>query len=167
MSDYLLPKLSFPICDLKTVICFLKMTNVITKFSWACVLVIKITKAWNVVNNGQQICIDLFQKTRLCHACRMSSEGIKEKAVKEILKDTKRFEKTWTICENWLNFLRAAARAAVGGPQSWTKGNKGKDLNKWAWVNFLSGFNLHWIFFTLQAILEQHCTEHRIQQQQG
>ena len=41
----------------------------------------------------QQICIDLFQKTRLCHACRMSSEGIKEKAVKEILKDTKRFEK--------------------------------------------------------------------------
>jgi len=33
MSDYLLPKLSFPICDLKTVICFLKMTNVITKFS--------------------------------------------------------------------------------------------------------------------------------------
>jgi len=44
----------------------------------------------------------------------MSSEGIKEKAVKEILKDTK----------------RAAARAAVGGPQSWTKGNKGKDINK-------------------------------------
>ena len=41
----------------------------------------------------QQICIDLFQKTRICHACRMSSEGIKEKAVKEILKDTKRFEK--------------------------------------------------------------------------
>ena len=33
MSDNLLPKLSFPICDLKTVICFLKMTNVITKFS--------------------------------------------------------------------------------------------------------------------------------------
>jgi len=44
----------------------------------------------------------------------MSSEGIEEKAVKEILKDTK----------------RAAARAAVGGPQSWTKGNKGKDINK-------------------------------------
>jgi len=33
MFDYLPPKLSFPICDLKTVICFLKMTNVITKFS--------------------------------------------------------------------------------------------------------------------------------------
>jgi len=40
--------------------------------------------------------------------------GIEEKAVREILKDTK----------------RAAARAAVGGPQSWTKGNTGKDINK-------------------------------------
>ena len=54
---------------------------------------IKITKACNVVNDEQLICIDLFQKIRICHACRMSSEGIKEKAVKEILKDTKRFEK--------------------------------------------------------------------------
>ena len=78
----------------------------------------------------QQICMDLFQKTRTCHACRMSSEGIKEKAVKEILKDTKRFEKHQLFVKTEKNCPRAAARAAVGGPQSWTKGNKGKDINK-------------------------------------
>ena len=59
----------------------------------------------------------------------MASEGIEEKAVREILKDTKRFDIS-KLFSSKVFFLRAAARAAVGGPQSWTKGNKGKDINK-------------------------------------
>ena len=60
----------------------------------------------------------------------MASEGIEEKAVREILKDTKRFDISENFSPARFIFLRAAARAAVGGPQSWTKGNKGKDINK-------------------------------------
>ena len=93
MSDDLLHKLSFSICDLKTVIYFLKTTNVIKEFSQCVLLCDQIQKSmsnYDITINFKFVNTS-FQK-RLSYAYRMASEGIEEKAVKEILKETKRLE---------------------------------------------------------------------------
>ena len=71
MSDDLLNKLSFSICDLKTVIYFLKTTNVIKEFSQCVLLCDQIQKSMsnydNTVESTSNLLTPHFRKGSAMH----------------------------------------------------------------------------------------------------